>query len=362
MQMNKYFDKIKEIFEIIGVHRILIYNQYKDVTDKTFFYLAQPKSGTFENSWIIVSPDSAVMLTSRLEEAAAIETGMDVITYENRENMFEIIKKEIKGDKKIGLNFKALSTEIFFALKDKLKGRDFIDVSEDLLKMRMIKNTDEIERISHACEISAEALKEVTSEITEGITEIDLASRLACSMLNRGASTFFTGVAFGENTAVPHHHPSTRKLRRNEFILIDYGAMHEGYWADITRTFVYGKASERQVDIYNTVLKAQNIAFDLILDGVKGYDVHRKVRDFINSTEYSGKFIHGLGHGLGMNVHDHPAMGDNSEIILREGMVVTVEPGIYIPNLGGVRIEDDVVVGKRGCDKISNIDTTLTEI
>lgn len=360
--MNKPLDKIREVFEITGVQKVLIYNQYKDVTDKTFFYLAQPKSGVFENSWIIVSPNRTVMLTSRLEEAAAIETGLEVLTYENRENMFEIIEKEIKADKKIGLNFRALSTEIFFTIKEKLKGMDFIDVSEDLLKIKMIKNREEIEKISRACEISSEALNEVTGEITEGITEIDLASKLACSMLNRGASTFFTGVAFGENTAVPHHHPSARKLGKNEFVLMDYGAMYHGYWSDITRTFVRGKASKKQADIYNTVLKAQNIAFDLIHEGEKGYDVHKKVRDFINSTEYSGKFIHGLGHGLGMNVHDHPAMGNNSETVLKEGMVITVEPGIYISGFGGVRIEDDIVVRKHGYDKISHIDTALIEI
>lgn len=360
--MNKPLDKFRNIFRITGVDRILIYNQYKDVTDKTFFYLAQPESGVFENSWIIMSPDRAVMLTSRLEESAASETDLEVLTYENRQNMFDILEKEINGNKKIGLNFKALSTEIFFAIKDKLKDRDFIDVSEDILKIRMIKNSEEIEKISHACEISAEALKEVTSEITEGITEIAVASKLACSMLNRGASTFFTGVAFGDNTAVPHHHPSARKLGKNEFVLMDYGAMYQGYWSDITRTFVYGKASEKQVDIHKTVLRAQNIAFDSILEGERGCDVHAKIRDFINSTEYKGKFIHGLGHGLGMNVHDHPAMGNNSEIVLKEGMVVTVEPGIYISDFGGVRIEDDIVVTKSGYDKISHIDTNLTEI
>ncbi len=360
--MNKTFDKIRDIFRVTGTDRILIYNQYKDVTDKTFFYLAQPKSGVFENSWLIVSRDSAIILTSRLEETAAIETGLEVMTYENRENMFEVIQRETKADKKIGLNFRALSTEIFLTIKNTLKGKEFINVSEDLLKIRMIKNSDEIEKISRACEISAEALQEVIGGITEGITEIDLASRLACSMLNLGASTFFTGVAFGENTAVPHHHPSARRLRNNEFVLMDYGSMYEGYWSDITRTLVYGKASEKQTDIYNTVLKAQNIAFDSILEGEKGYDVHIKVRDFINSTEYSGKFIHGLGHGLGMNVHDHPAMGNNSEIVLKEGMVITVEPGIYISGFGGVRIEDDIVVRKHGYDKISRIDTALMEI
>jgi Xaa-Pro dipeptidase len=163
----------------------------------------------------------------------------------------------------------------------------------------------------------------------------------------KGISAFDTIVCFGENSAEPHHSTGDRKLKKGDYVLMHYGAKYRDYTADTTRTAVFGKATAEQKEIYSTVYRAQSESMHMIKPGINGKLVNQKSYDIIDSTKYKGILTHGVGHGIGLDVHDHQAFG-SSDFTLKENMAVTVKPGIYIPGYGGVRIEDDVLVTKTG--------------
>lgn len=359
---SKAMPKLRERMLESNIEALVVYNQSKEMTDKFFFYIVRPESGVFENSWLIITLNDVKIITSKLEEQAAKESGIETMVYNGKDGAFRLLGELLADKRVVGINFKNISAEAYFNIEKSLIKKELVDVSEMCNQIRTIKNEDEISKIAEACDIAEKALYETIDSLAPGVSEKYVASKLSCSMLEHGATLFFTGVSFGENTAVPHHHPTSRALRRGDFILMDFGCMFEGYWSDITRTFSFGKADGRGRKIYETVKMAQQVAFDSIKAGVLGKDVHEKVRMFIDSSGYGGKFIHGLGHGLGMSVHDHPAMGINSQAVLEQGMVVTVEPGIYILDYGGVRIEDDVVVNKEGVEFLSKFSRELIEI
>ena len=183
-------------------------------------------------------------------------------------------------------------------------------------------------------------------------------------MMKLGAeeTSFSSIVAFGENASMPHYSPGERKLRKNEFVLMDFGARYKRYCSDITRTVVYGKATDEMKEMYDVVLRAQTESMKLIKENVNGKDVDLAARKVIDESKFKGRFIHSLGHGVGMDVHDHPALASTYDFPLKENMVVTNEPGVYIPKVGGVRIEDDVIVKKDTCEVISTAPKDLIEL
>lgn len=187
------------------------------------------------------------------------------------------------------------------------------------------------------------------------MTELQLAARFDFLQMGLGASStsFNTIVCFGSNAAEPHHASGNRKLRKGDIVLIDAGGKFSNYCSDITRTFVFGKkANPRQARMIGTVAKAQKLAIGMIRRGVNGKNVHFAAKAFIDSAErgiYKDRFIHSLGHSIGIDVHDGLGLGPQDNI-LKAGMVVSVEPGIYVPGFGGARIEDDVLVTENGCE------------
>ncbi|EQB72004.1 MAG: hypothetical protein AMDU1_APLC00014G0016 [Thermoplasmatales archaeon A-plasma] len=196
------------------------------------------------------------------------------------------------------------------------------------------------------------------------MTESEVSALIAYEMMKLGASepSFSTIVAFGENASMPHYSPGDRKLKKNDFVLIDFGARYRRYCSDITRTVVFGHASPDQREMYDVVFRAQDESMKTIKENVNGKDVDAVARKIIDSTKFKGRFIHSLGHGLGMDVHDHPALSSNYDFPLKANMVVTVEPGVYVPRVGGVRIEDDVIVKKDGFELITTAPRELMEI
>ncbi len=168
-------------------------------------------------------------------------------------------------------------------------------------------------------------------------------------MKNGAQDNAFTPIiAFGENSAEPHYFSGSRKLKKGDIVLMDFGARYKKYNSDMTRTYIFGRANEKTKRMYEVVLEAQRVGIESIKSGVKGSDVDKKAREYIDSTEFKGLLIHSLGHGVGLAVHDHPALSPNSNLVLENGMVVTVEPGVYVRGFGGVRIEDDVLVKGNG--------------
>lgn len=343
---------------------ILILNGSENSVDKTFFYLTEASSGIFEGSILVVKPNKLSIITSELEEQSARETGHEVIVANRRNDMEEAIKKELKDADVVGLNYTAISLETYRRLLRIIPEKRFVDVSASIAECRRIKNENEIRKLKEAAKIGSEAFEKFISKLREGMTERELAAEVVHEMMLLGASgpSFDSIVAFGQNSSIPHYSPQNTKLKKGDFVLTDYGALFERYCSDITRTVVFGRATQKQKDIYEKVLEAQEESMKLIRENVNGRDVDAAARNVIDSSEYKGRFIHGLGHGIGMDVHDHPAMGMNYDLPLKENMVVTDEPGIYIPGFGGVRIEDDVIVKKNGFERITSAPREFIEI
>lgn len=338
---------------------ILILNGGGNSIDKNFFYLTGAESGSFEGSAVIATKDDLKIVTSSLEEEAARETGHEVIVYNSRNGLKDVLKDEFKDVNTVGLNYSSLTMELYRDLMRTIPDKEFVDVSNSIAEARKIKSEEELGRLREAARIGSEILPLILDRMREGMTESQVAAEMAYEMMKGGASetSFSTIVAFGANSSMPHYHPHDVKLKKGDFVLMDYGALFKRYCSDITRTVVFGRASQEQKDMYEIVKNAQEESMNAIREGANGKDVDAIAAGIIDGSKYKGRFIHSLGHGLGMDVHDHPALSRTLDFVLKANMVVTVEPGVYIPKVGGVRIEDDVIVKKNGFEKITSAPT-----
>ncbi|MQA01523.1 MAG: M24 family metallopeptidase [Streptosporangiales bacterium] len=229
-------------------------------------------------------------------------------------------------------------------------------------QLRMVKDEVEIAALRRACTISDQALTDLLPGIREGITERDLARKLDAKMREHGADApgFPTIVASGPNSAIPHHQPTDRLLQTGDFVKIDFGARYAGYHADETRTFVVGVAAGWQKEIYELVVAAQHAAKQALVPGVAAKDVDAASRAVITDAGFGDRFTHGLGHGVGLEIHEDPFMGYSSTATLASRVPVTVEPGVYLPGRGGVRVEDTVLVDAEGTESLTRTDRELT--
>ncbi len=358
MDFNRIFDYARE------TDAILIIQGNENSVDKTFFYLTGVEGGLFEGSALLVKPDELKIITSALEEETARQTGLEVVVANGRSDFENAVKSGLKDANVIGLNYSSLTLEQYKKLLRMIPDKEFIDVSSSIMESRVIKTPDELKKLREAAKIGSEAFEKVLPKIKEGIKENELASELAYEMMKLGAeeTSFSSIVAFGENASMPHYSPGDRKLKKNEFVLMDFGARYKRYCSDITRTVVYGKATEEMKEMYDVVFRAQSESMKLIKENVNGKDVDLAARKVIDESKFKGRFIHSLGHGVGMDVHDHPALASTYDFPLKENMVVTNEPGVYIPKVGGVRIEDDVIVKKDTHEVISTAPKDLIEL
>jgi Xaa-Pro dipeptidase len=343
---------------------ILIIQGDENSVDKTFFYLTGVDGGLFEGSALIVKPDEVKIITSALEEETARKTGLEVIVANGKAEFEKTIKDNLGGLDSIGLNYSALTVSRYKDVLRIIPDKEFVDVSSSIMEARRMKSPEELSRIREAAKIGSEAFESTVTKLKEGMTESEVSALIAYEMMKLGASepSFSTIVAFGENASMPHYSPGDRKLKKNDFVLIDFGARYRRYCSDITRTVVFGRASPDQREMYDVVFRAQDESMKTIRENVNGKDVDAVARKIIDSTKFKGRFIHSLGHGLGMDVHDHPALSSNYDFPLKANMVVTVEPGVYVPRVGGVRIEDDVIVKKDGFELITTAPRELMEI
>lgn len=345
---------------------ILIINSEEPLIDDNFFYITGLSQGLFESSCAVLFPDGSIdLIIPELESEIAKKSNANINVYKGQDDFYNILIKLIGPVKNLGLNFKQISVKEFLKLKDRFQKVDLIDVSTSFDETRLIKDEMEISLIKKACEIADSTVKIIPDIIKDNIYEYELAAEIGYFMQKTGAdkSAFNIISSFGKNTAQPHYTHGYKKISKGDFILCDFGACYKKYNSDITRTFVYGKASNEQKEIYNTVFNAQNIGFEKMRAGIKAFEVHNAVESFINKTKFKGHFIHSTGHSLGLNVHDGSTrLGVNSKIILRENMVFTIEPGIYLSDIGGVRIEDDVLVKKDGMEFLSKSSRELLEL
>lgn len=230
-------------------------------------------------------------------------------------------------------------------------------------KMRLIKDKKEIEKLRRSVHLNEQVFQEIYKTITPGQTEIDVALALESTMRRKGAEapSFESIVATAERSALPHAVPGPVKIVKNKPLMIDMGLILDGYCSDMTRTFAVGKASKKYLKIHRLVRKAQKAGIRKIRAGVSAAAVDKAARDIIADGGYGKYFGHALGHGVGLAVHEEPRLGARNRKHLKAGMIVTVEPGIYLPGWGGVRLENMVVVREDGCELL-NQDTTWLDI
>jgi Xaa-Pro aminopeptidase len=233
-------------------------------------------------------------------------------------------------------------------------GPALVPIVEWVEEIRAIKSAAEVDAIRRACEIADETFEFMLDAVRPGVSERELAGRIELELIRRGAegASFETIVAFGERSALPHARPTGRELRRGEIVLFDFGAVAEGYVSDMTRTVACGDPPAEILEIYDVVLAAQNAALDGIRAGMAGPEADALAREVIESAGHGPRFGHSLGHGIGLEVHEAPRLSRKSVDRLAAGMVVTVEPGVYVDGVGGVRIEDDALLGPEGLEPL----------
>jgi Xaa-Pro aminopeptidase len=249
-----------------------------------------------------------------------------------------------------------LSYNQFHALQEVSQPLQLVPMSGIVETLRQFKDEHELEIMKTAAKIADDAFLHIVNWIRPGVTEKEVALELEIFMRKAGAtsSSFDTIVASGPRSALPHGVASDKVIEKHEFVKLDFGALYKGYCSDITRTICLGKPNDKHKQIYDIVLEAQLKALEGIKPGMTGKEADAIARDWIAKHGYGEYFGHSLGHGLGMAVHEKPALSKLSNDVLQPGMVVTVEPGIYLPNFGGVRIEDDVVVTASGVERLTH--------
>jgi Xaa-Pro aminopeptidase len=274
------------------------------------------------------------------------------------------IKKLDRKNLKLGYLDEFLTTRKLFQLKHQLKEVLWVPTRGLVESLMVTKDATEIENIEAATKISDIAFSRVTQIIKPGVRELEVAAELEWQMKMLGSEkpAFDTIVASGPRSAMPHGIASGKKIKKGDFVTLDFGAIVRGYASDMTRTVVVGKASSRQKKIYNLVKRAQAAGIRKAKAGLQAADLDKHVRGIIERAGYGKNFGHGLGHGLGLLVHDLPRVSPLSQDKLKANMVLTIEPGVYLEGWGGVRIEDDVVITKSGCRVLNQADKSLLEL
>ncbi len=295
-------------------------------------------------------------ITQAKDESA----GCDVVEFKDRtEGMAGIISD--LSLKRVGIESPAISLDQYLTLQERVGDVSLTPLSGRIERIRMIKDAEEASSLREAAIMAARALDETLEHIRPGVTERDIAAILEMKMREAGSEkpSFETIVASGSNTALPHAVPGFREIQDGDFVIIDYGTVCGGYHSDETCTFVMGGADEKQSAVYAIVKGAHDKAVDAVKAGISCRDIDKIARTHIDDAGYGGYFSHGTGHGVGLKVHEPPKVSERGEDTLEEGMVITVEPGVYIPDLWGVRIEDTVMVEKDGCEILTKTPKNL---
>ncbi|HEX9774936.1 MAG TPA: Xaa-Pro peptidase family protein [Actinomycetota bacterium] len=266
------------------------------------------------------------------------------------------------GIQRLGVEAGHMTLAAAHAIREKLPVLTLVETNEVVETLRRVKDEGEISSIGRACAYADQALGELLGALRDGMTEVECAAVLEDAMRRSGSegASFPTIVAFGEQAAEPHHQPGRRALRAGDLIKLDFGAICDGYCSDMTRTIAFGTPSEEMTEVYRLVAGAQQAGVEAVRAGVTCGDVDAAARGYLREKGY--EFGHGTGHGLGLEVHEAPPVRAGAQQVLEPGMVITVEPGIYLPGIGGVRIEDSVVVREGGCDILTGSTKELVTV
>lgn len=310
-----------------------------------------------EGCVVICRGGNYLFTDSRYTEIAEKEVKNFKVTECSPSKLYALISEIVKKNniRKMAFEDNFMSYAEYSEMSNGLCGVSLCGASNKINALRIIKSEDELKKLRRAEEIGVLAFENILKYIKEGVTERDIAAELEYSMRKNGADgiSFETIAISGKNTSLPHGKPTGKKLENGDFITMDFGCICDGYCSDMTRTVVLGKASERQKKIYGVVLDAQLRGLDAIRAGVICSDADFAARNVIKEAGFGEFFGHSLGHGVGLQIHEMPNLSPKCGIRLEENMIVTCEPGIYIPDFGGVRIEDMVCVKKDGIENFS---------
>ncbi len=305
----------------------------------------------------IVSQNDAVFITDfRYTEQAAAQI-QDFRIVKHEATIIEEIATQVNnmGIKLLGFEKDTVNFGTYELYKSKIQA-DLVPFSGLIEKIRLIKTQQEINIIKVACEIADHAFTHILNFIKPGKTELEVSNELEFFMRKQGAtqSSFDIIVASGLRSALPHGVATNKVIEKGDFVTLDYGALYNGYISDITRTVAVGEPSEKLVDMYNAVLASQLLALEKVGPGLTGIQADAIARNYLTEKGYGEAFGHSLGHGIGLEVHESPGLSIRSETVLEPGMAVTIEPGVYLPEIGGVRIEDDILITENGNELLTH--------
>lgn len=354
---NVRLDRLRDQLSQLGHEALLI----------TYSHNRKYVSGfTGSSGMLLITADDSWLLTDfrYMTQAAEQAPGFELIEHAAKPIVTVRDLLESKKISKLAFEQDHVTYAEFAAWTEQLGSIELQPVSGIVEGLRLIKDEAEIAIVQEAAELADKTFQFALGIIRPGLAELEIALEMETFMRKGGASgpSFETIVASGERSALPHGVASERIVGTNEFVKLDFGAYYKGYCSDITRTVVVGTASERHREIYNIVLEAQLHALANIRPGMSGREADALSRDIIARYGYGDNFGHSLGHGIGLEIHEMPRLSKLSDSILTPGMIVTVEPGIYIPGFGGVRIEDDIVITDTGIKILTSSTKELIEL
>jgi len=317
---------------------------------------------------VLAFPEKAYLLIDfrYIEKARNTVTACEVIELNKTvEQIKELMKKH--NAKSIAVESMQMSVHRLNMFKKSMPEYEFVstdELSNEISRLRTVKTEWEIEKIQKAQQIAEKAFDEILNFIHEGVTEREISLMLDNTMYKNGAEamSFETIALAGKNTSMPHGVPSDYTVKNGDFVLMDFGAVYDGYHSDMTRTVCVGKPTEEMEKVYNIVLEAQLEALSAVKSGITGKQLDSVARDYISDRGYGEAFGHSLGHGVGMEVHELPNASHRSEAVLKPNNVITIEPGIYLPDKFGVRIEDFVVVTENSCRNLTKCPKKLINL
>ncbi len=326
-------------------------------------------SGFFtEDSYILISAQGKVFITdSRYNEVIEKKCpGWDVVCVSPQKHFEEFVAEfcaqwQIKT---LGFEDDKMTQGIFAKLRSQLSDVAMKPAGHIVKQLRMVKRPYELDCIRRAARAADDAFLYVLKQMKPGVREYEIAAEIEYQLKKAGMDgcSFPSVVAAGPHSSRPHAVPGEYKMQKGDFVTIDMGARYRGYCSDMTRTVVIGEADEKQKEVYEVVLAAQKKAVAAVKPGIRCCDLDAVARDYISSFGYGENFLHSLGHGVGLDIHEMPTVSKSCDIVLEPGMVITIEPGVYLPGWGGVRIEDTVIVTEDGCEVITKIPKYLVNL
>ncbi|MEE2876545.1 MAG: aminopeptidase P family protein [Candidatus Neomarinimicrobiota bacterium] len=300
-----------------------------------------------------ISEESAVFISDgRYDTQSRLQVLEMEIMISNDPHIKTLASKDVIAKGKIAFEGDEVSVNELEKISLAFSGCDWVATSQLIERIAMVKDESEIRATRTAVEIADAVFEQIVPDIRPGATEKEIAAKIpyACKVLGADAEAFEPIVASGANSALPHARPTEKEIESGDFVVLDFGAKIGGYHSDMTRTVVVGKATEKHREIYETVLEAQRRGCEIAVDGIACKAVDAACRDYIEEQGYGKYFNHGTGHGLGLQIHTNPRFSQLSDDSVSQNYLMTIEPGVYISEFGGVRIEDDVLIRKDDCE------------